>query len=99
MNIEKAGIVLEDLFQEAAQSLREARTRPHGPNPGATMAKEAGKACVSLCDGDTNRARTLWKQIVKELGADYMPKAAAVALIWAANTTNLVPDVEAPEPT
>lgn len=87
---------LTKLFSDAAETLREARTRPHGTTPGAVMTQEAGKACVALCDGDQDKARTLWKLVVQDCGG-YMPQSAAIALIHAAKTVNLVPDAEAPE--
>lgn len=89
---------LADTFTRVAQALRDAHERPYGPPRSPDDAKAAGEACVALCDGNHDQARTLWKLIVQDLGGSYMPKAATVALVRAANTSNLVPDVEAPDP-
>ena len=71
-------------------------THPYGPPATPELRQLAGKAVVFLCDGDNNRARSLWKLIEKDCGS-YMPFAVASSLVRAANTTNLVPDVEAPD--
>jgi hypothetical protein len=86
---------LADLLRAAADSLAEARTHPHGPPAAGEVRQSAGTACVSLCGGDQDQARTLWKLVAADLG--YMPQAAAQALVRAAATTNLVPDVEPPD--
>lgn len=70
---------------------------PYGPSYDAKIGKDAGAACVRLAGGEPQKGVALWKLIVGELGG-YMPQAAAVALIRAANPDNIVPDVEAPEP-
>ena len=86
---------LTKVFADTAEILREWRLRPNGPTPGASTTQEAGKACVSLA-GDPDKGRTLWKLVVQDCGG-YMPASAAKALIRAAATANLVPDIEAPE--
>jgi hypothetical protein len=88
---------LADTLSMVAEALREAHTRPYGPEPTPEDIKAAGAACVALCHGDVDQARTLWRLIVNDLGAGYMPKAATIALVRAANTTNLIADVTAPE--
>jgi hypothetical protein len=87
---------LAHAFSVTAEALSEAHKHPHGPVYKPEDQKAAGEACVKLCGGNHDQARTLWKLIVEDLGG-YMPAAAVTALIRAANTTNLVPDIEAPE--
>jgi hypothetical protein len=55
-----------------------------------------GAACVQLCGGDKQKGIALFK-IVRDDCGGYMPQAAALALIHAADTTNVVPDVT-PDP-
>ena len=76
--------------------LTEHASHPHGPVVEGSLRAEAGQACVKLA-GSQDKGRTLWKLIAADYG--YMPEAAATALVRASNVTNLVPDVEAPEPT
>lgn len=83
---------IETLLEDALANLRE---RPHGDPATADVRDVAGQACVKLCRGDHDQARTLWRLITDDLG--YMPVAAAVALNRAANTDNLVPDIPAPD--
>jgi hypothetical protein len=86
--IEKAIIAARETFDDRIK-------HEHGiPASGETRVT-AGHACVQLCAGDADRARTLWKLIVEELG--YMPLAAAVALIRASKTENLTPDIPEPD--
>lgn len=85
---------LPQVLRTAADVLEDRIQHEHGiPASGETRVT-AGQACVKLCGGDQDRARTLWKWITQELG--YMPLAAAVALIRASTTENLVPDIEPP---
>lgn len=84
-------------FRQVADSLQSLSEHEHGPPVTPQAAKLAGQACVTFCDGNQDLARTLWKLIVQDLG--YMPECVATALIRAANTDNLVPDVTAPVPT
>lgn len=84
------------IFQHVTDVLQNAQERPHGPATSGDEKKIAGNACLDLCGGDADKARTMWKLIAKDLGG-YLPHAAAVALIRASSPTNLVPDVEAPE--
>lgn len=67
---------------------------PYRPEVG----KAAGAACVRFCGGDSQKGVALWKLIVKDIGVGYMPHCVALALIDAADTANVVPDVEAPDP-
>ena len=76
--------------------IHESQDHPLGPEVDEDSRTAAGAACVQLCDS-TAQARTLWKLVVDDCGG-YMPQAAARALIRAATTDNLVPDVEAPDP-
>lgn len=91
------GRKLLDVLQGLTSIVETQLTQPYGPNYSADEAKATGDACVKLCRGDQDQARTLWKLVTRDLNG-YMPHAAAVALVWAANTENLVPDVEAPDP-
>lgn len=84
-------------LRELISILERDRDHPDGPPVVDTTRASAADACKALCGGDANRARTLWKLIQRNFGG-YMPHAAAVALIYAASTQNLVPDVEAPDP-
>ncbi len=71
-------------------------TYPYGPPvhaAGEVSREEAANACIALCAGDRDKARTLWKLIVADCG--YMPHCVAQALIHA-SSTNLVPDIEPP---
>lgn len=86
---------LPQVLRTAADVLEDRMRHEHGiPATGETRTK-AGDACVKLCNGDQDRARTLWTLIRDELG--YMPLAAAVALIRASKTENLVPDIPEPD--
>jgi hypothetical protein len=69
---------------------------PYGPKYDEAIGKAAGNACVLLAGGDPQKGVTLWKMIAEDLGG-YLPQAAAVALIHAADTGTLVADVQAPE--
>lgn len=89
---------LAEVFGAVAQALDEARRHPHGAPCGSEARQVAGNACVKLCGGDQDQARTLWKLIVADSGG-YMPAAVAASLVRASDTTNIVPDVEAPEAT
>ena len=84
--------------REAVQAHEDAVNFPYGPPVDREHFAEVGTACVLLCEGDVNRGRTLWKLVVEDCGGSYMPAAAALALLRAAHTTNIVPDV-APDPT
>ena len=84
----------QEHLQEALLALQ---GRPYGPAYDPEHASAAGAACVALCEGDQDKARTLWKLIVSDLEVDYMPHAAVVALLRAANTVNLTPDIEPPD--
>lgn len=86
---------LAEMLGDLMLVVRQSVDQPHGRPPDPETRKLAGDACVALCDGDKDKARTLWKLIADRLG--YMPEAAAVALIYATKT-NLVPDVEGPVP-
>lgn len=88
----------EQFFTEVVAVLKRQRTLPYGDAAILEDGQVAGEACIKLCDGDADKARTLWKLIVSDLGAGYMPHACCIALVHAANTVNLVPDVEAPIP-
>lgn len=82
-------------IDQLEQLVQELKARPHGPACGSQQYKECGQAMVRLCGGNTDQARTLWKEIYNELG--YMPASAHVVLKWAARADDLSPDVEAPE--
>ena len=86
----------EELLHELLTTVQEHRLHPYGPVPSPTDEKVAGAALVRLCGGDKDKARTLWKLIASDFG--YMPRAACVAVIRAADPSNLVPDVTPPEP-
>jgi hypothetical protein len=55
----------------------------YGPQVGDGIAKNAGKAAVKLAGGDPEAGIALWKKITAHLGG-YMPHAAAIALLAAA---------------
>lgn len=84
------------ILQEAATTLQQAQQFPYGQAATSQERKFAGDACVQFCDGDNDRARTLWKLIESQLG--YMPQCVAFALIRASRAENLIPDIEAPVP-
>lgn len=89
-----------ELFQAMTAMLdawNERRQFPFGPAIKPEHMDVAGQACVRLCEGDADKGRTLWKLVADQCGG-YMPAAAAIALIRASATLNLVPDVTAPEP-
>lgn len=75
---------------------------PLGPRYDESMGKVTGAACVQLCGGDKELGVELWKRIARNCG-DYMPQAAALALIDAAEAAmlaaNKIPDIDAPEVT
>jgi len=82
--------------RELTRILENHEKYPHGPPVTPDTANVAGHACVKLCDGDRDRGRTLWRIVAEKYG--YMPDAAAFALIKASDTTNVIPDVTAPDP-
>jgi hypothetical protein len=82
-------------YHDAIYALQCAMSHPHGAPATDADRRYAGEACVNLCGGNQDQARTLWKLIVEDLG--YMPYAAARALLRAAHTGNLVPDIEPPD--
>jgi hypothetical protein len=86
---------LQRALQEAALLIDEHAKHPYGPPASEDDRTAAGLACVKLCRGNQNEARTLWKLIANDLG--YMPHAAAVALMYASGTDNLVPDIPEPD--
>ena len=57
---------------------------PYGPEVADAIAKNAGKAAVKLAGGDPHAGIALWKKITGHLGG-YMPQAAAIALLAAAD--------------
>lgn len=83
------------VFAEAAYALGEYREHPYGPEVTPEMHQAAGEAFVRIRGGNPDEARTAWKLIVDDLG--YMPRAVVLASLRLAST-NLVPDIEAPEP-
>ena len=87
---------LTELFRNAADTLQQAEERPHGRKATPEEGKLIGEACVALCGGEHDKARAFWKLIVKDLG--YMPWPVGWALIRASDTSNVVPDIEAPDP-
>lgn len=89
---------LAEVFGAVAEVLDETRRHPNGAPCSSEARQVAGDACVKLCHGDRDQARTLWKLIVADCG-NYMPLAVATSLVRASDTTNLVPDVEPPEVT
>jgi hypothetical protein len=86
---------LTRLCKELAEAIEEAKKHPHGPPVAGDARHEAGVACVNLCGGNQDTARTLWKLIVENVG--YMPEAAAYTLVRASKTGNLVPDIPEPD--
>lgn len=85
-----------DWFRQIADALQAIEEHPYGPPVKADEKQLAGDACKLLCAGNADKARSLWKLLVQDLGG-YMPRAAAVALIRASRTEHLVPDAQAPE--
>lgn len=83
-------------LEDVLVALRESRERPHGPEATPNDRMVAGHACVKFA-GDPDTARTLWKLIAQDCGG-YFPRAAVWALVRASETTNLIPDVQAPDP-
>jgi hypothetical protein len=86
---------LTRLCKELADAVEEAKKHPHGAAATDDDRRSAGEACVKLCGNNQDQARTLWKLIVEDLG--YMPRAAARALLRAAHTENLLPDIPPPD--
>jgi glutamate synthase domain-containing protein 2 len=74
--------------------LKDVAEHPHGPAVMGVERTKAGEDLVTIA-GSHDKARTAWKLIVQDLG--YMPQCVAVALSHAASD-QLVPDVEAPDP-
>lgn len=89
---------LIDWLRSLTDTLQAAQERPYGREATPEERKLIGTACVSLCRGERDKAITLYKLIVQDCGG-YMPWVVGWALHRATNTTNLVPDVTAPEPT
>lgn len=83
-------------MRNALELLEKQAAHPYGPAATGDTRVVAGNACVALLKGDSDRARSLWKQITEDCGG-YMPFAAADALIRAQAAGALTPDVEAPE--
>jgi hypothetical protein len=86
---------LHRALQEAALLIDEHAKHPYGPPAEGEARAEAGRACVILCRGDRDKARTFWKLLVSDLG--YMPSVVALALVRASNTANIVPDIPEPD--
>lgn len=82
---------------QAIQIIEEATRHPYGAPATPDTRQVAGQAMVQLCEGNADKARTLWKLIAADCHG-YMPEIVAVAVVRCSNTTNLVPDVEAPVP-
>ena len=57
---------------------------PYGPEIADDIAKNAGRAAVRLAGGDPQAGIVLWKKITEHLEG-YMPHAAAIALLAAAD--------------
>jgi hypothetical protein len=79
-----------------AASQRKASVPPYGRPYDKARAKDIGTSCRALCDGDADKAKLLYKVVSDDCGG-YMPEAAAIALIRAANAGMLFPEVKAPE--
>ena len=86
---------LTELFRTAADALQEAEERPYGRKATHEEKELIFDALIALCKDDEAKARAFWKLIVADLG--YMPWVIGWTLIRASDTSNLVPDVEAPE--
>jgi hypothetical protein len=72
---------------------------PYGPEVAEAIAKNAGKAAVKLAGGNPQAGIALWKKITAHLGG-YMPQAAAIALLAAAESApGPTAASAAPEPT
>jgi hypothetical protein len=67
----------------AAGESEPASELPYGPAAVEALKRQAVPAAIRLCDGDVVRARAVWAQIQSHGG--YMPRAAAQALIHAAD--------------
>lgn len=86
-----------DFFKGVAQALEDRERHPYGPPAAGDLPKLAGEALVKFCDGDHDKAISLYQMIVADLS--YFPHCVAFALIRAGKTENIVPAVQAPEPT
>lgn len=85
-----------DFFRQIADALDAMEERPYGPEVDGEEDTNAKHACVQLAGGEVDQGRALWKTIEHDCG-EYVPRAAALALIRAASATMLMPDVVAPE--
>jgi hypothetical protein len=87
---------VDDVLSTAAETLKRVQEQPYGPAAAGDTRTVAGQACVLFAEGDTEKARALWRQIAGDLGG-YMPSAAAIALIRASRAKDIVLPDEAPE--
>ena len=90
--------LVSDDDDDGNRAQRQEQAPPFGkPFDRATLMKTLGPACTRLAGGQGSRGRALFEQIADDCGG-YMPEAAAIALIHAADGLGWVgDDVEAPE--
>lgn len=93
---------ISNLVGMGAVSAEEMGDSPHSGSPFGqelepTLKKVTAQACTKLAGNEPAKGIALFKLIAKDCGGA-MPQAAALALIHAADTDNLVPDVAAPDP-
>jgi hypothetical protein len=68
---------------------------PFGPAASEGAARAAKLACGRLLHGDGPLALAFYTQVMEDCGG-YLPMAAAAALVWAGNTVDQGPAIEAP---
>lgn len=84
-------------LRHLADSLEESAHFPYGPEVAYDQRAQVDDSLRRLCGGDEAAGKALGKLIRAEFG--YMPHAAAIALVRASRTENIVPDVEYDEST
>lgn len=67
------------------------RAHSHGPPASEALRGEIGPAILRILGGDESRAREAYKRVTVDLGVNYMPQAAAQALVTVAGSLDEPP--------
>ena len=81
----------EDDDGERAKHRAQPAGPPHGPEADGDLKSANGPALGKILGGDLNRAKEIYKKITADLGVNYMPVAAAQALVTAAGALDEPP--------
>ena len=81
----------EDDDGNRASTRQRAAGPPHGPEADGDLKAQIGPALGKILGGDLERAKQIYKKVTADLGVNYMPVAAAQALITAAGALDEPP--------